>query len=153
MMADIVARLAGKWRIVETAAWDKQHLDLCGPTFIEIDAQGRGEMAFGALEASLDCGFTHTGVDFEWNGADEGDQVSGDGWADLRNDGCLEGEIAYHNGDKTTFIAAPWARFFLIHRHVLLVKETHLDRVPRGGVGTVDPRQDRVWVRRPELAG
>ncbi|MBV2149768.1 hypothetical protein KRZ98_16040 [Sphingobium sp. AS12] len=27
------------------------------------------------------------------------------------------------------------------------------DRVPRGGLGTVDPRQDRVRVRRPELAG
>jgi hypothetical protein len=64
-----------------------------------------------ALEASLDCGFTPNGIDFEWNGADEGDQVSGDGWADLRDDGCLEGEIAYHNGDETTFIAAPWKRF------------------------------------------
>ena len=28
-----------------------------------------------------------------------------------------------------------------------------LGRVPRGGVGAVDPRQDQVQVRRPELAG
>lgn len=111
MMADIANRIAGKWRIVETAAWEKQHLDLCGPAFIEVDAEGRGDMAFGALEASLECGFTPNGIDFEWNGADEGDQVSGDGWADLRDDGCLEGEIAYHNGDETTCIAAPWGRF------------------------------------------
>jgi len=111
MMTDIADRIAGKWRIVETAAWDKGHLDLCGPAFIEIDTQGRGGMAFGALEASLDCGFTPGGIDFEWNGADEGDQVAGNGWADLRDDGCLEGEIAYHNGDETTFIAAPWTRF------------------------------------------
>lgn len=27
-----------------------------------------------------------------------------------------------------------------------------IGRVPRGGVGTVDPRQDRVQVRRPVLA-
>lgn len=53
MMTDIADRIAGKWRIVETAAWDKEHLDLCGPAFIEIDAQGRGDMTFGALEASL----------------------------------------------------------------------------------------------------
>lgn len=111
MMVDIAERIVGKWRIVETAIWDKQHLDLCGPAFIEIDAQGQGEMAFGALEASLDCAFTPSGIDFDWNGADEGDQVCGDGWAGLRDDGCLEGEIAYHNGDETTFIAAPWARF------------------------------------------
>lgn len=41
--------------------------------------------------------------------ADEGDQVSGDGWAELQNDGSLAGEISYHNGDETTFKAAPWA--------------------------------------------
>ena len=29
---------------------------------------------------------------------------------------------------------------------------TWVGRVPRGGVGTVDPRQDRVRIRRPELA-
>jgi hypothetical protein len=34
MMADMAERVAGKWRIVETAIWDKQHLDLCGPAFI-----------------------------------------------------------------------------------------------------------------------
>ena len=27
---------------------------------------------------------------------------------DLRDDGGLEGEITYHNGDETTFIAVPW---------------------------------------------
>ena len=111
MMADIANRIAGKWRIIETVAWDKQHLDLCGPAFIEIDHQGRGGMAFGALNAALDCRFTPDGIDFDWNGSDEGDQVSGTGWADLREDGCLEGEIAYHSGDETTFIAAPWERF------------------------------------------
>lgn len=68
-------------------------------------------MAFGALEASLDCGFTPGGIDCDWNGADEGDQVCGEGWADLREDGYLEGEISYHNGDETTFIASPWVPF------------------------------------------
>jgi len=110
MMASI-DRLVGKWRIVETGLWPREHLDLCGPAFLRIGATGQGDMVFGALDASLDCGFTPAGIDFEWNGADEGDQVSGDGWADLRDDGCLEGEITYHNGDETTFVAEPWERF------------------------------------------
>lgn len=106
-----VDRLVGKWRIVETGLWPREHLDLCRPAFIQIDATGQGEMVFGALDTSLDCGFTPAGIYFEWNGADEGDQVSGDGWADLRDDGCLEGEITYHNSDETTFIAEPWNHF------------------------------------------
>jgi hypothetical protein len=102
------AALVGKWRIVESGTWPRDHLDLCGPAFLRIDADGTGKMAFGALCASIDSGFTPSGVDFEWNGADEGDQVTGTGWADLREDGCLEGEIAYDNGDDTSFIAKPW---------------------------------------------
>ena len=72
MMASI-DRLVGKWRIVETGLWPREHLDLCGPAFLRIDATGQGDMVFGALDASLDCGFTPAGIDFEWNGADEGD--------------------------------------------------------------------------------
>lgn len=102
------AAVVGKWRIVESATWSRDHLDLCGPAYLRIDADGTGEMAFGALTASVDGGFTPSGVDFDWNGADEGDQVSGTGWADLRDDGWLEGEIAYDNGDDSSFIAKPW---------------------------------------------
>lgn len=107
----MVARtdLVGKWRITQSEAWPRDHLDLCGPAYLRIDADGTGEMAFGALTASVDGGFTPSGVDFDWNGADEGDQVSGTGWADLRDDGRLEGEIAYDNGDDTSFIAEPWS--------------------------------------------
>jgi len=53
-------------------------------------------------------GFTSGGIDFDWNGADEGSHVTGTGWADLREDGWLEGEIAYDNGNETSFIAKPW---------------------------------------------
>ncbi len=105
---DASTALVGKWRIVESGTWLRDHLDLCGPAYLRIDADGTGEMAFGALNASVDGGFTPSGVDFDWTGADEGDQVTGTGWADLRDDGWLEGEIAYDNGDDTTFIAKPW---------------------------------------------
>lgn len=38
-------------------------------------------------------------------------RFSDDEWAEWHNDGCLEGEITYHNGDETTFIAEPGERF------------------------------------------
>jgi hypothetical protein len=31
--------------------------------------------------------------------------ASGDGWAELQEDGSLEGEISLHNGDDVPFIA------------------------------------------------
>jgi len=101
-------RLQGKWRIVETALWDRDYLDLSGPAFIEIDDKGNAEMAYGAMNASLDIGYTPSGIDFGWSGGDEGDHVEGTGWAELQTDGSLIGEISYLNGDETTFKAIPW---------------------------------------------
>ena len=41
---------------------------------------------------------------YDWRRKGEhvkGDPVSGDGWADPRDEGHLEDEISYHNGDET----------------------------------------------------
>ena len=101
-------RLKGKWRIVETALWGSDYLDLVEPAYLVLDGKGRGEFAFGALTASLECGFTPSGVDFAFDGFDEGTEISGEGWADLEPDGSLTGEIAFRSGDETTFKAQPW---------------------------------------------
>ncbi len=50
----------------------------------------------------------------------------------------------------------PAAEFRVIdhmENQLLTANREVLGRVPRGGVGTVDPRQDQVRVRQPELAG
>jgi hypothetical protein len=44
-------------------------------------------------------------VEFSWAGNDEMEPASGDGWAELQDDGSLEGEICLHNGDDIPFIA------------------------------------------------
>jgi hypothetical protein len=102
-------KLKGKWRIVEMEAFDEDYPDLAEPAYIEIDERGLGEMAFGALTAALDCAYTQSGFDFTWDGSDEGDQVSGDGWVELQPDRSLLGEISWRNGDETGFKAVPWA--------------------------------------------
>ena len=101
-------RLKGKWRIVETELWGADHLDLVAPAYIVFDGKGRGEFAFGALTATLEAAFTPSGADFEWHGFDEGDEISGGGWAELEDDGSITGEITFHNGDETTYRARPW---------------------------------------------
>lgn len=44
-------------------------------------------------------------VEFTWTGNDEMDPASGSGWAELQQDGSLEGEICLENGGDIPFIA------------------------------------------------
>src|ERR1700730_9096475 len=100
-----MAALKGKWRIVEMELGDKDFLDMMGPAYIAFDGKAGGEFAFGCVTAGLHCRKTPSGVDFTWEGNDEMDQASGDGWAEREKDGSLEGEIRFHNGDGSTFKA------------------------------------------------
>jgi hypothetical protein len=47
-------------------------------------------------------------ADFTWQGSDEMDPVSADGWAELDDDGTINGEISFHLGDESTFKARKW---------------------------------------------
>lgn len=58
------------------------------------------EIAFGALQASLDLSYSPSIVHFTWGGCDEMDEVTGDGHAELLDDGSIEITFAYHNGDE-----------------------------------------------------
>lgn len=45
------------------------------------------------------------GVEFSWQGHDEGDPASGRGWATLEAEGSLRGRIYFHLGDDSGFHA------------------------------------------------
>jgi len=100
--------LAGKWRIVEMELWDREFIDLLGPGFIRIDDQVGGEFRFGAVTGTLDCSYAKVSIHFNWEGSDEMDEASGEGWAELQDDGSLNGEISFHHGDESSFIATRW---------------------------------------------
>lgn len=98
-------QLLGRWRIVEADLWDRDHLDLVEPAHMTIRGDGRGEIAFGAMQASLDIEYTATVIFFTWAGFEEMDEVNGSGSAELQDDGTLEIEFAYHLGDEATLKA------------------------------------------------
>ena len=106
MKAPADCRLIGRWRIVESDLWDRAHLDLSGPATLTITAQG-GEISFGALEAGLEVEYARDSIGFRWAGCEEGDQVEGEGTAELLDDGTIEIEFAYHNGDQAVLKAKP----------------------------------------------
>jgi len=98
-------RLIGRWRILEADIWDRAYLNLSGPATITITDRGHGEIAFGALEAGLEVEYARDSIGFRWAGSDEGDQVEGEGTAELLDDGTIEIEFAYHNGDEAVLKA------------------------------------------------
>jgi hypothetical protein len=109
-MSKAAKAFLGTWRIGEMEAWDEDFLDLLGPARITFARGGLGSLRFGALEGELDCRFGERGgeplVEFSWQGIEEGDSVSGRGWAVLVPSGALTGHIFVHHGDDSAFCAA-----------------------------------------------
>ena len=101
--------IIGRWRITEMDNWDQEAVDLVQPGFIEFDDDGLGGLGFIVVTGELDCRDAdrdgRPGVEFSWQGSDEGDDVSGRGWAALNPDGTLEGHIYFHLGDDSAFRA------------------------------------------------
>ena len=66
---------------------------------------GHGEIAVGAMQATLDIEYGLTSVAFEWVGFDEMDEDSGEGDAELIDDDSIKIEFAYDNGDEPVLTA------------------------------------------------
>lgn len=100
--------LTGRWRIVEMDLWDREDLEMVAPAFIEFRPDHTGSFGFIAVTGWMDCrsaGIGRSGLEFSWEGTDEGDQVSGRGRAALHDDGSLHGRIYFHLGDDSGFRA------------------------------------------------
>ena len=107
-----MTRVIGRWQIVEMDLWDRDAIDLLGPAFIEIGADGVGAFRFIAVEGDIDGRHVerdgHPAVEFSWVGVDDNDDASGRGWALLETDDSLVGHIYLHRGDDSGFRAATW---------------------------------------------
>ena len=103
MTGEVDCALIGKWRVVEADLWDRDYLDLVEPAHITFEANGQEEFAFGRINGGLDREYSRRIIFFTWQGFDEMDEVSGDGSAELKDDGSLEIEIRFHLGDETVF--------------------------------------------------
>jgi hypothetical protein len=97
--------VVGRWRIVAADLWDRDYLDLAGPAYFQIGNEGWAEVALGAVDATAELEYGRRVVFFRWNGFDEGDAVSGNGSAELKDDGSLEIELCFDDGDDAILTA------------------------------------------------
>ena len=91
--------IRGRWRIVEMPGYD-----MAGAGAYILFADRGGEFVFDCLTGSIRGRCQGDAVEFSWEGSDEMEPASGDGWAELHDDGSLRGEIR-HNGDDIPFTA------------------------------------------------
>jgi hypothetical protein len=76
-----------------------------------LSPAGRENCIFGAVDATLDWRADAAGnrVNFTFEGFDEGDDVSGRGWAGLGG-GKMTGRICFHQGEESGFKARKGGR-------------------------------------------
>ena len=101
--------LLGTWRIVKTDLWDVDDLDSMDPAHLTLEPEGHGRIGLLAIEAELDYRVVQRdglpAVEFSFEGSDEGDRISGRGWAILDGE-QLRGHLFIHQGDDSGFTAA-----------------------------------------------
>jgi len=98
----------GRWRIVSMDQWDEKYLDEESEAAIEFEAHNAGQFHFGYVQGEIDYRLTirdgMPAVEFTWDGHDEMESAQGRGWAVLDGEE-LKGEIFFHQGDDSGFIA------------------------------------------------
>lgn len=94
----------GQWRIVWMADWDQDYVDMEVPGYIAFEKNGLGNFQFGLVQGQTDYRVNDNRVEFTWSGFDEGDEISGCGFAEIAQ-GELLGHIYIHLGDDSAFRA------------------------------------------------
>ena len=100
----------GTWHITKMSEWDNDYVNEEVQAFIKIEKSGGGEFHFGLVHGSMYGDYEKCNgnliYDFTFEGSDECDPVTGDGWMKINEDRTAEGEIRFHAGDKSKF----WAK-------------------------------------------
>ena len=102
-------QIEGTWHINEMELWDEDYLHMETQAYITIDNRGNGEFQFGLVHGAFDGEVVKDEgterLEFTWEGNDECDHAFGSGWLKIKDAETLQGRIAFHAGDRSTFVA------------------------------------------------
>lgn len=106
MKSNKSAAFEGRWRIEEMDQWNLDYIDTEEPGRITFEKRGAGGFHFGCVDAAMDWRYDASidRVDFTFDGSDEGDQVSGRGWAKIEGK-QMTGQIVFHLREQSGFKA------------------------------------------------
>jgi len=95
----------GKWRIIETSAWDTEYLDESEDACVEFTKES-GTMTFGYIHIEMDVVKEQIGnaeiFGYSFVGNDEDDEVSGWGWFhQTQAKDEMEGRIYFRYGESS----------------------------------------------------
>ena len=97
-------RLIGRWRIVEADLWDRDYLDLRGPATLTRHLAGRRNRLWSHGGWSR-CRIRPRLDRLPLGRMRRRHEVRGEGTAELLDDGTIEIEFAYDNGDEAVLKA------------------------------------------------
>ena len=100
--------MKGKWRIIKMPDYTSDFPDMIAPAYILFNGKGGGEFAFGCVTGAIYGAADGNAIEFSWEGNDEMDEASGEGWAELQPNGSLTGQICFQGGNEANFTACPW---------------------------------------------
>jgi len=99
----------GTWHIYEMEMWGEDYFNMEVQAYVTIEDEGSGHFQFGLVSGQMDGEViqkdTIEKFNFTWDGNDECDSASGNGWLKIRDKDTIEGKINFHMGDRSTFLA------------------------------------------------
>jgi len=103
----------GKWRIIETSAWDTDNLDE-EDAFFEFTKES-GIMIFDYIHIEMDVVKERIGdteiLGYSFVGNDEDEEISGWGWFQQKESkDKMEGKIYFHHGDMSDIKLEKWKK-------------------------------------------
>ncbi len=101
----------GTWNIYDMETWEKDYFNEESQAFITINKDKTGEFHFGYTHAEIDARIVdypnEKRLEFSFDGSSEMDPCQGRGWIKLKEDNheIVEGELFFHMGDSSRFLA------------------------------------------------
>ena len=98
-------KYVGLWNIIEMDEWDVDYINMETQAYIKVNRKGYGEFQFGLVQANINGEIEVFGGEkrfsFTFEGSDEGELLSGDGWLKVIDENSLQGFIRFHSGDSS----------------------------------------------------